>query len=538
MGVVLTRRLTVHRVRGLIGLLASAAVLLACSGPAHHDDAAPSASGAGSPSAATSAPPTWPSAEAVAAENAQPGDASYNAGIEDVAPTSVEGYAERTSIAAGEQVGLRLHSTEGAVTVTAYRLGFYDGAGARKVWTSQPVTAVDQPEPTFDAATRTTSAAGWSTSTTLNTTGWPPGSYVLRLVGAAGTPNLIPITLRAPSTEGAVVILNADTTWQAYNTWGGHSLYHGPKGGASDRAYAVSFDRPYSLGGGAAGLLGDEAPLIRLVESLTVPVAYITDTDLHADPTLLEGAAAVLTPGHDEYYSTAMRDNLTAARDSGTNIAFFGANAIYRHIRLEPTPVGPNRLEIGYKDGSIDPIRAVNPDEATYQWRSGPNPRPESVLTGVYYQCNPVHDDMVVASPQSWVLSGTGLKAGDVLPGQVGEEYDQVTPLVPTPRPMEVVFHSQVVCRGVPQHADAVYYTVPSGAGVFAAGTTSWVCGLEADCPPRGEPDQATADLVRAITGNVVLAFAAGPAGTTHPATDNLDALKISAATVTQHPSS
>ncbi len=84
---------------------------------------------------------------------------------------------------------------------------------------------------------------------------------------------------------------------------------------------------------------------------------------------------------------------------------------MYRHIRLGPTPIGPDRLETDYKDASIDPMLKTNPAEATSQWRQPPMPRPESVVTGVYYQCNPVKADMVVAQADSWLMAGSGLKA-------------------------------------------------------------------------------------------------------------------------------
>ncbi len=106
-----------------------------------------------------------------------------------------------------------------------------------------------------------------------------------------------------------------------------------------------------------------------------------------------------------------MWDALVAARDQqGTNLAFLGANAMYRHLRLGPTPIGENRLETDDNDASIDPILKTNPAEATSQWRQPPVPRPESVVTGVYYQCNPVKADMVAAQPDSWLLAGSGLR--------------------------------------------------------------------------------------------------------------------------------
>ena len=113
---------------------------------------------------------------------------------------------------------------------------------------------------------------------------------------------------------------------------------------------------------GTGDFWGNEAPVGRLAEKLGLPVAYVTDTDLHADPRLLDGATAVLSLGHDEYYSEAMWGALVAARDrQRTNLAFLGANAMYRHIPLGPAPIGPDRLERDYEAASIDPMLKTNP---------------------------------------------------------------------------------------------------------------------------------------------------------------------------------
>ncbi len=74
-----------------------------------------------------------------------------------------------------------------------------------------------------------------------------------------------------------------------------------------------------------------------------MPLAYETDNDLAAHPGLLNGARAVISLGHDEYYSASMRAALTAARDAGTNLAFLGANAMFRHIRLATSSLGLGR---------------------------------------------------------------------------------------------------------------------------------------------------------------------------------------------------
>ena len=93
---------------------------------------------------------------------------------------------------------------------------------------------------------------------------------------------------------------------------------------------------------------------------------------------------------------------------------------------------------------------------------------------------------------------------------------------------MEVLFHSPVVCGTTKQHefSDSVYYTTRSGAGVFSSGTQGWVCGLDPACPDsRGNPRVAQA--LTAVTTRLLQQFAAGPAGTAHPAVDNVARLGI-----------
>ena len=296
----------------------------------------------------------------------------------------------------------------------------------------------------------------------------------------------------------------------------------GPTGAYATRARAVSFDRPY---GGNEGGQGDSEfqanllPLVSLVEQLGLPAEYLSDTDLHADPHALDGALAVLSPGHDEYYSTEMRDRLQAARDRGTNLAFLGANAVFRHIRLGATVVGENRLVTCYKEPREDPLYGRNDAEVTGQWRYPPNARPESVLTGVFYESNPVKADMVIRNPGHWLFAGTGVVNGTQLPGLVGGEYDRVDLSVPTPRPIEVLARSPLVCSGRSSHSDMAYYTTPSGAGVLSTGTNWWIKSLSGALGPT------CARVTTVVTANMLRAFVKGPAGVRHPAVDNLASL-------------
>ena len=328
--------------------------------------------------------------------------------------------------------------------------------------------------------------APWSKSVDIDVDGsWPPGDYLLKLVADDVAQRYVPLTIRDDSSTAALVVQNEVTTWQAYDQWGGYSLYAGGSGPGSfeRRARVVSFDRPYARGDGASDFIGLELPLVAMAESLGLDVTYWTDVDLHARPELLTRHRALLTLGHDEYWSRAMRDGAENARDHGVNLAFLGANAVFRQIRLEPSPLGANRHEVAYKSATADPLRRTNPAEVTVNWRDAPVSRPESSLIGQQYECNPVRADMVIADGAAWVFAGTGLKTGDKLLGTIGEEYDRYNPNDPGPENVQLLAHSPVRCGGRSSYADMTYYSAPSGAGVFASGTIWWVTKL---VPPAG----------------------------------------------------
>ena len=278
--------------RVMVGVVSLALLVAGCSAGSSDDDPASGDGGSGGTSA-------WPAAAAVQEENARDGDPDYLAGVTDDPDPGVEGFVDRTSIDPGDPLTLRVRSTRGAVTVDVYRLGWYDGDEARLIEHSDPVTTVEQPEPDYDATTRTVSAANWKPSLEFDTADWPPGFYALRLTAADGTARLTPVVVRAPSVEGAVVLLASSSNTQAYNTWGGRNVYGGPTGDVRERAYVVSYDRPIEYGAGAGELIGNEAPLVRLAERTDIPLAYLTSTDIDADPAVLDGAAAVISLGHD-----------------------------------------------------------------------------------------------------------------------------------------------------------------------------------------------------------------------------------------------
>ncbi|MEQ1701616.1 MAG: N,N-dimethylformamidase beta subunit family domain-containing protein, partial [Ilumatobacteraceae bacterium] len=333
------------------------------------------------------AQPGW-----VAAENALPGTADWRLigdpadPVRDTPTTWIEGYADRTSAQFGDTVTLFVDTPAPEFTVVAYRMGWYGGLQAREVWRSSATPGARQPSGTFDRATGMTEAP-WAPSLTVEVTdAWPPGAYLLKLATGLSGGHYIPLTVRHDAAAGDLLFMNAVTTWQAYNPWGGCTLYECFEPQTKFRAEVVSFDRPYahSYAQGAADFPTHELPLLSFIEEQGFDVAYITNIDLHREPSLAGSRKALVSTGHDEYYSWPMRGGLVTALDAGTNIGFFGANAVYRNIRLEPGASGaPDRREVNYR--VRDPGAGGDPHLVTVNWRELPLKKPEAEIVGLQY---------------------------------------------------------------------------------------------------------------------------------------------------------
>lgn len=438
----------------------------------------------------------------------------------------IEGYTGKASVLTGESFPLFVSTTSRGFRVTAFRLGWYQGTGARKVWSSGPVRGGRQKRPAVIQPTNTV-MTDWDPVLHVPTDGWPAGAYLLRLDADSGAQRYVPVTVRSASTAGKVVLKSCVQTWQAYNMWGGYDLYKDAAGAYANRSTVVSLDRPYDSNG-ANYFLTYERNVIKLAEHLVAErgglnLAYVTSMDIATDPHLLDGASALVSMGHDEYWTPEERARVTAARNRGMNLAFFGANALFRRTRLESSALGAARRVVCYKTSyTEDPMYHKDPSEVTSDWREPPNSDPESALIGTIYEGYPADAPFVVSTPSSWVYAGTGVRKGSSFPHLVGIEYDRVNPAYPVPRPIEVLSHSPLTCQGKSSYGDSAYYTHAGGAGVYNCGTMRWVEAIYGD-QPHGIAGH-TPDFVRQVTTNVLRAFADGPAAAKHPARDNLHA--------------
>ena len=461
-----------------------------------------------------------PTAPWLIAENAKPGTLNWICN-HNQPEHALEGFASQVSAVPGDDVAVFISSTARAVQVQAYRMGFYQGLGGRLVVQTDFVPAQFQAAPVVTPGIGTVTCP-WSPTLTLNITkDWLPGSYLLKLVGDGGEEQFVPLTIRDDASMASYVLQNSVTTWQAYNLWGSYSLYYGPdsKGRSTfaDRARAVSFDRPYpqTWASGAADFVGNELPLLFHLESLGLDMTYWTDVDLHTRPELLLNHRCLFSLGHDEYWSTAMRQGATVANAGGVNLAFMGANACYRQIRLQSTSVGPNRLQVCYKDATEDPIAQQQPALTTVNWNQAPVNNAESTLIGSMYQSVGAKADMVVTDASSWFYDGCNLDNGHSFSNVILGEYDRYVPTLPGPPNADVLAHSPV--PGQANWSDITYYTAPgNGGGVLASGSASFVSllGTTGVIPPNVivPAIPGVTDVIRRAMENVYGRFGLGPA--------------------------
>ncbi len=430
--------------------------------------------------------PSPPPLSAVALENQKPGTPGWSSfGAE--LTGAIEGYT-RASAVPGDELTFHVSAEPSeSYRIRVFRMGWYGGVGARLVACLPGCgdSSSARSEPTPIPQTGGLVHAGWPVAQRLVIPrDWVSGYYLVHYALTSGanagdTTASFFILKEAPGDPRARFLVHVGaSTWQAYNGWGGGSLYEFNSPGER-RAAKVSFDRPMTSPGLTQALAWD-IPLVRFLERHGYDVAYQADVDTARDPTTLEGRALVAVAGHNEYWTKEVRDAFERAKAAGIDLAFFGANAAYWQIRYEDD----YRTIVGYKSASGDP--ETDPQLETDLFRALVPPRYECGLMGVQHQGGlldwpTMGDYTVVATDDPWLAAG-GLAPGDVVKGVVSREVDTIpgwrTPEDACGNTVTVLFHRELGGDTLGD-ADAVRFTAPSGATVFASGSHQFVWGLE-----------------------------------------------------------
>ena len=526
------------------GLAAVLLLTVAAAGCTHGASRAvspsPPASVHAGPGTPAPGPATFPGPDGVQArwvilENRKPGTTAWK--IHGRA-RGITGFAGQVYARSGQQVTLYVSTTGPWFRAQAFRMGYYQGKGARLIWTSPQVKGKNQPACPVRAGVRMVACDNWSPSLTFRATpAFVQGDYLIKLTAPGNRQSYVPLTIWDPASAATYVIKNDVFTWQAWNFYGGYDYYQGLGSCPADvypvcnRARVVSYDRPYAAEDGSGNFLGLEYPLVKWAEQHGLDVTYATDLTVQEHPGYLLRHKVLLSLGHDECWSLAERQAAVTAYDHGANIVFFAASPVLRHVRTQPSPFGPDRELVDYRDSAADPLDGKgNPRQVTgNEWANPPSSWPEYDFVGDTYAgfLEPGrHVGFRVADASGWVFAGTGLRDGEVIPGVVASDVDKFDKAYGQPADDQIFGHSPIPA-GLGQtsigafFSDMTYYTSASaGAGVLDTGTNNWIPALDdrAGCHPGGICESAT---VQRITGNILRLFGQGPAARHQPSVPN-----------------
>src|SRR5262249_44390703 len=157
---------------------------------------------------------------AIVAENNLPGNPSSEWDISGAGDLSIQGFATDISVNKGQTVFFKIKTDAAAYTIDIYRLGYYSGAGARKVDTGTITAALPQtqPDPITDVSTGLVDCGNWSESAHWDVPSTAvSGIYIAKLkrTDNGGASHIIFI-VRDDASHSDLFFQASDATWQAY----------------------------------------------------------------------------------------------------------------------------------------------------------------------------------------------------------------------------------------------------------------------------------------------------------------------------------
>jgi len=183
------------------------------------------------PAARAAGPCGPPVTSVIACENTLPGDPPSDWQVSGAGDSTIQGFATSMSVNAGQTENFKINATAGAYHIDILRIGWYQGNGARKVVSNMlPTASLPQTQPACRNDTQPTGlidcgnwavSASWAVPSTAVS-----GLYIAHLVrNNTGAGSLIPFVVRNDASHSDILYQTSDETWQAYNTYGGNSLY-------------------------------------------------------------------------------------------------------------------------------------------------------------------------------------------------------------------------------------------------------------------------------------------------------------------------
>jgi hypothetical protein len=471
----------------------------------------------------------------IAKENAVLGTKKWQDDLNKGFSVFIQAYANTVSVSPGQKIIFYASTLDPGTryTISWYRLGWYNGDGARQMFATDFLSG--HPQGYYDSSKRVLANchschvdlmsglvdANWQPSYTLTVpSDWTTGVYLAKFTDEHSNTTMVPFDVRG-NAHARYLVVTPDVNYQAYNSWGGFSLFTA-NGNDVRHSIQASFNRPYMSSLDTNQLFDSELNAIRWLEMQGYDLSYVSDVDLHEHPESLMDHKALIFLGQDTFWSKEMRDGIEYARDHGVGIAFLGAETGTWQMRFDADSNGrPDRTIVSYRVTSemhnlqFDPLYGRDNARVTTRWRDPFLSRPENALIGVMFSDTTAH-----VADFSWhtnahllgaLVAATGLAGNKSYGcGLVGNAWDRVYDNGASPRGLVVLSTSKAFNDGsVDDVSNTTYYVAPSGAMVFAAGSLYWSRGLDGyrfhqdlQCPATS----AVPELQR-LMGNVMSAL-------------------------------
>ena len=386
---------------------------------------------------------------AIEAENCLPGNPQSQWYVQGPGSGNIQGFATDMSVNVGQTVFFKISTSALSWRIDIYRLGYYQGNGARFIASVSPSVSLPQVQPPCltDSSTGLVDCGNWvvSASWAVPSTA-TSGIYFAKLIRLdTGEASPVVFVVRNDASHSDILLQTSDPTWHAYNDYGGNSLYAGNPAG---RAYKVSYNRPFHVSNSRTWLFASETPMIRWLEANGYDLSYFSGVDTDRYGALITQHKVFMSSGHDEYWSGGQRASAEAARAAGVNLAFFSGNSVFFKTRWEPsidTTHTPYRTLVSYKESVANAvIDPADPPTWTGYWRDprfsppADGGRPENALMGTLFQVSATSD--VVPNDPIYVPQADGrmrfwrnTSIATLAPGQVatlpagvlGYEWDE-----------------------------------------------------------------------------------------------------------------
>ena len=469
----------------------------------------------------------------VAKENAKPGVALQSnewRQIDFRTPVGSSLWLNATSVGCGDSVDVHAAlvngnsvNTDEKRTIHAWRIGWYNGAGARDVWSSAPISLKKLGFVKANNNLRMIETR-WPTTLKFQVgSDWTPGFYLIVTEDVGGhMEGMAPLVVRAPIGSSSVLLMHSFLTWNLYNSYGNRSAYFGngedSKAKHDDRSRVVSLDRPI-IGSGGYSIKRDAVSMVQFLEKSGINFDQVSDLDIDQKPSMLDSYNELVLSGHPEYMTRRIFQSVIASRNHGTNLAIFGGNTALWQTRLTESPIGPNRRIIMYRSSTEDPVSDLH--QVTIEFANKRLNIPQTLFTGTLPSGTHAYGNYKAVKIPSWLKLPSYSSIDGISPDS---EIEAVVPRsAASPPNVHIIFSGNmtyadpsVIPSTLTLHpeADIIWFTNDNGQATFNVGLTTWACDLIDTCA-YSTVDDKSRSVMDQVTTNVIKLWETRKVGST-----------------------